>query len=220
MKTPREIYAAYRIMPDLQFHQLRVAAVGKFICDNFKKPINTRNVALACLFHDMGNIIKSDLTQFPEFLKPQGKEYWEQVKVEYIQEYGKDEHAATNIIGKEIGLPESVLGIIDNMRFSRSEEILSSESYELKIAKYADLRAGPHGIIPIRERLDEAKRRYERSGSLGTLGANDSNDFDRFANASLEIERQIFSHAAIVPEDITDASAEPIIEELREYLIP
>ena len=60
MKTPREIYTAYKIMPNLQLHQLRVAAVGKLICDNFNPPaggtVNERGVILARLFSHMGKI--------------------------------------------------------------------------------------------------------------------------------------------------------------------
>ena len=41
-------------MPGLQLHQLRVAAVGKLICEHLKKPVRTKDVVVACLFHDMG----------------------------------------------------------------------------------------------------------------------------------------------------------------------
>ena len=82
MRTPREIYAEFKIMPNLQLHQLRVAAVGKLISEHFTVPVNVRDVVLACLFHDMGNILKFDLTQFPEFREPQGILYWEEVKKE------------------------------------------------------------------------------------------------------------------------------------------
>src|SRR3989338_10487921 len=121
MKTPREIYAAYKIMPALQLHQLRVAAVGKLICDNFNPSsggtVNAHDVILACLFHDMGNILKFNLTYFPEFLEPQGLEFWEAVKAEYKERYGKDQHEASKEIGREIGLSGPVVEIIDAIGF-------------------------------------------------------------------------------------------------------
>jgi len=85
MKSPKEIYREYRLMPSLSLHQLRVAAVAKLICDSFKERIDTNNVVLACLYHDMGNIIKFDLNYFPEFTKPEGLEYWQKIKEDYIK---------------------------------------------------------------------------------------------------------------------------------------
>ena len=82
MRIPREVYSEYKIMPTLQLHQLRVAAVARLVCDHLTHPINTRDVILACLFHDMGNIIKSNLNHFPEFCEPEGTAYWEKVKAE------------------------------------------------------------------------------------------------------------------------------------------
>jgi len=213
MRTPREIYTAYKIMPNLQLHQLRVAAVGKLICDNFTHPLKKGDVILAGLFHDMGNILKFDFIHFPQFTEPEGLTYWESVKEEYRAKYGSDEHEASIKIGKEIRLPQSVLWIIDTMRFSRSEEILSSDNYELKVAKYGDLRAGPHGILPLQERLEEAKRRY---GKKKASFARDT-DVDRLNKACFGIERQLFQDLSITPEDIHDASVAPIVEELWEY---
>lgn len=225
MKTPREIYAQFRIMPGLQLHQLRVAAVGKLICDNFssrggsasggKKPINTHDVVLACLFHDMGNIIKADLTQFPQLLEPQGKEYWEGVKKERIAKYGPDTHKASVAMAKEIGLPEVVVSYVDGVRFTAIPSLAGSDSFEPKIIQYSDLRAAPFGILPLQERLEEAQKRYV--GKTGGGALNEVNTYPVAIRGALEVERQIFSHATIIPEDITDASIAPIVEELWEY---
>ncbi len=92
--TVGEIYDSYRIMPGLQLHQLRVAAVGKTVCDHFDRRVDMQSVLLACLFHDMGNIIKADLGLFKGLLGEQSREYWEGVKQEYVEKYGTDEHVA------------------------------------------------------------------------------------------------------------------------------
>ena len=55
----------------------------------------------------MGNIIKFDLDVFPQFWEPEGKDHWQQIKDEWIQKYGDDEHAAALAIAREIGLPEN-----------------------------------------------------------------------------------------------------------------
>src|SRR3989344_8037906 len=164
MKTARQLYTEYKIMPSLQLHQLRVAAVGKLVCDNFTPPaggaINTHDITLACLFHDMGNIIKSELSYFPEFLEPQGLVYWQGVKDEYVKKYGADHHAANSAIARDIRLPENVCTLIDSLGFSKLEEVLKDPSLERKVCEYADLRVGPYGVLPLIERLLEGRRRY------------------------------------------------------------
>jgi hypothetical protein len=214
MKTPREIYAQYKIMPNLQLHQLRVAAVGKMVCDNFKEPVNTGDVILACLFHDMGNILKFDLTYFPEAVEPQGLTYWEGVKKEYREKYGEDQHEASQTIAGEIGLSGTVVRLIGLVSFSGLRETLKEPAREPKIVEYGDCRVAPYGIAPIRERFIDGRKRY-----LHRFPTQEENDahYDALTEAGYEIERQIFAHCSITPQEITDASVAPLIEELWEY---
>ncbi|MBI5457820.1 HD domain-containing protein [Candidatus Kaiserbacteria bacterium] len=216
MKTPREIYAAYKIMPALQTHQLRVAAVGKLICDNFTQPIEKLDVILACLFHDMGNIVKFKLGQIPEFLEPEGLEYWQRVKDEFKNKYGNDQHEASKQIARELGLPNPVIGYIDAVAFAKAETTLASGSWEEKICEYADTRVSPHGILPLVARLEEGRKRYEgRTADTGLTASRGR--FDELLDAERAIEKQIFAQATIRPEDINDATVAPLVEELWEY---
>lgn len=215
MKTVQDVYMEYNIMPNLQMHQLRVAAVGKTICDNFSGEIDPKTVLLACLFHDMGNIIKFDLNVFPEFLKPQGLAYWQEVQNEYFNKYGKEQHAANHAIAVELGLPEKVIECINDVDFSKVEMTLESGSIEKKVCEYSDLRVAPYGIRPMRDRIADIEERYrKRSQKTG--------DVDRIAPltaAAEDIQRQIFEQCSIKPEDITDSSLAPLIEELRNYQV-
>ena len=160
MKTAQEIYTEYKIMPSLQLHQLRVASVARLVCDNLKIPIDADNVILACLFHDMGNIIKSDIAYFPEFTKPEGTEYWERMKTEFVETYGTDHHIATASIAKKIGLPARAIELIDGIGYSKMSAIVSSSDLEQKIAEYADTRVGPQGVLSLKKRLAEGRARY------------------------------------------------------------
>lgn len=117
--TVREIYNNYKIMPTLRLHQLRVAAVGQIICDSIPDFKDTKEVVVTCLLHDMGNIIKFDLNYFPEFLKPEGLEYWQKVKEEYIQKYGNDEHHATQSIIAELLNSGKIRECADQVGFSK-----------------------------------------------------------------------------------------------------
>lgn len=213
MRTLVDIYTEYKIMKNLQMHQLRVAAVGKMLCDNLALPIKTEDVILAGLFHDMGNIIKFDLEKFPEFRKPEGVEYWQKVKDEYIVKYGADEHEATQEIGKEIGLPEHVLELLRSIGFSKLEQIRLKVPYEHKIVEYGDLRSAPQGILPMKERIEEAAVRYGYRHE-----SEEAQERSRLLiQSAYELEKQIFSVSALSPEDITDGSIAPLIEELRTY---
>ncbi|MDR3570988.1 MAG: HD domain-containing protein [Candidatus Pacebacteria bacterium] len=215
MWTIPEIYEAYHIMPNLQMHQLRVAAVGKRICDHFSGELDSQAVILACLFHDMGNIIKFDLNYFPKFLEPQGKAYWESVKADYLHKYGADEHAASNEIAKELGLPEHVRILIDEVRFSRLALARDSADFEGKIVKYSDLRVSPFSVVSVMDRLEEGKGRYATKKQYET--PEGVARYEAGVEAAQAIEQQIFECCSIRPEEINDETVAPLIEELRNY---
>jgi len=197
-------------MPTLQLHQLRVAAVAKTICDYLKTTVDEKSVILACLFHDMGNIIKSDLPRFPEFLEPQGMDYWQKVKNEYIEKYGPQEHVATEMIAQEIGLPESAFTLLSKIGFSNLGSTDTEGAIENKICSYADMRVGPYGVLSIEERLAEARKRYE--GRRHTVVTD---LFEPLSNALRNIERELFKNLDIKPEDITDEKIKKTMEELK-----
>ncbi len=211
MRSVQDIYAHYRIMPGLQMHQLRVAAVGSVVSEHIKKPVNAATVVLAGLFHDMGNIIKSDLGRFPQFLEPEGRPYWEEVKAEYVKTYGADEHVASMRIGEELQLSEAVLACIRDIGFSKVDRIAGDVPYELKIVEYADQRVSPLGVVSMEERIREGRERYE--GRVGYLP--DPAVFEEKYAALRDIEAQLFESSSIRPEDITEEAVAPIVERLR-----
>jgi hypothetical protein len=205
MRTPREIYAAYDIMPNLQLHQLRVAAVGKLLCDNFKESVNTNDVILACLFHDMGNIVKFKLENPPAALGSDDAEHWRKIQKEVIEKYGPDQHEVSEAIAREIPLPEQIATMIGGSGYSQIPDILRHGTWESKLLKYADLRVAPYGVVSLQERFQDFAHRYqEPEGGVER-------------EAGEELERKIFDHTALKPEDITDAAVAPLVEELWEY---
>ena len=212
MKTLKEIYAAYKIMPALQMHQMRVAAVVKQIIDSLRVPVNTDNVIKAALFHDMGNIIKSNLTLFPVFTEPEGLAYWENVKREYIAEYGQDEHLATAAIAAKIGLSPRVRELFKNIGFNKILLIRDNADLEEQILEYADMRVIPHGVASIAERLREGKARYAGSKSGFSLA-----QYATLFEALQQIENHIFGLSKIKPTDITDENVRSDIENFQNY---
>ncbi len=191
-------------MPNLQEHQLRVAAVAKQICDNLSVPVDTKTVVKACLLHDMGNIIKADLA------------HWQSVKEEFINKYGPDDGRANLVIAKEVGITQPALDLIGGIGFTKLPKILATGSLELQLCEYSDLRVSPHGVVPIEERLQEGRRRYEKQGDRVML---DIAEFNKHADVLRQMEKQLFAQAQIGPADITDESVASIIEQLKTYEI-
>lgn len=213
MKTVQEIYDEYKIMPQLQMHQLRVASVAKIISDNFNGELDKEDIILGCLFHDMGNIIKSDLNYFPEFLEPKGLEYWQEVKNRFIEKYGTDDHVGTELVVKEFGLAEGAVNCFKHMGFHNATKNDLGTSFENKICNYSDMRAAPHGIISMEDRIAEAKKRY--AGRKHSITDN----FEPLAQSMRNIEKQVFERVSIKPEDISDEKVDAVIEELKKLKV-
>ncbi len=209
-------------MPSLQLHQLRVAAVAKLLCKHLKKPVRTEDVVVACLFHDMGNIVKFQLGDIPEFLEPEGLAYWQRVQHDYTQKYGgADQHAANEAIARELGLSDEVICYIAAVSFSKVGEVVASDSFEEKICEYADSRVGPRGILSLDDRLRDGRKRYlkrnDRVQQNGVAAPDDT--FEALMKLEHELEEQIFAVADIAPQDITDQAVAPLVEELRDYRV-
>ena len=75
-----DIYDEYKIIPALQKHMLRVAAVASLICNNFNEPLPKNDIITACLLHDMPNILKFKWDSLLEFLEPKGFHYWQNIQ--------------------------------------------------------------------------------------------------------------------------------------------
>ena len=213
-----EIYKNYKILPNLQLHQLRVAAVSKLIVQNISANIDSKEIISACLLHDMGNIIKFDLKRFPEFLEPEGLEYWEKVQHEFITKYSDDEHSAHSKIAQEIGVETRVLELIDSVGFSQSKLLAISTDFSKKIVCYSDQRVGPFGILSLEERFADGATRTPKNKIN-----EDTKQRELFVNESragfFKLEKQIFELCSISAENINDESVNSFLEELKSFEI-
>lgn len=201
-------------MSNLVKHQMRVAGVAMQICDTFDIDIDKDSIVKACLLHDMGNIIKFNLNSFPEWNDPEGLDYWENVKNDYILRYGPNEHYASLEIAKELGVSSYICDLVNCVDSSTIEVLVINDDFAKKICMYSDGRVTPHGVVSIEDRSREAKERYK----------DHPHSFDEerrlFFNKNLfEIEKQIFSHTKINPEDINDESIENYLEKLQNVSI-
>lgn len=205
-----EIYKKYHLPENLQMHMLRVAACGNLIIDNWTgAEIDNKAIIRVCLLHDMGNIVKipEDFSKDQEFLK---------IRKKYFDKYGTNDHEINLEIGKQEGLTEQELTILDGKRSRKNEETLKSNSYERKICAYCDQRVAPDGVVSIKERLEDAKVRYKNKPLSVWSNEEKAN---HLIECSLGIEKQIMKYCKLKPKDINDFSIKEYIEKLKTYNI-
>lgn len=211
--TIQAIYDHYKIMPALQLHQLRVTAVAQTIAQSVTVPINISDVTQACLLHDMGNIIKFDLSLFPAFLEPEGLTYWQSVQSYYKQRYGENEFQATLKIADELKVSSRVKEIIGAISFTHISQNYQSNDMEMKVCDYADTRVSPQKVVTLEERFDDLEQRY---------GARYPTEDQQKMRAEFKVlmtqmEQQIFSQTGeLTPQHITEEVVQPLLEPLRQ----
>ena len=211
-KKISQIYTEYKIMPNLQEHMLRVAAVASLICDNFDESLPKDDIITACLLHDMGNIIKFKLDAFPEFLEPEGLSYWQKVKNEYVNKYGNNEYLASTTIAKELEVSDHILELIKAISFLDAPKHALGGDFSKKIVEYCDDRVNPFGIVSLEERFLDLRRRYMHRGG-------NTPERQAFEKAVRQMEKQIFAKCKIKPEDINDETARAVISRLKDFVI-
>lgn len=131
------IYKKYHLPENLQMHMLRVGACSNLIIDNWNgQEINKQSIIRVSLLHDMGNIVKisEDSSTDEEFIK---------IRKKYLNKYGTNDHEINLEIGKQEGLTEKEIIILDGKMSRKNEETLKSGSYERKICAYCDQIVAP-----------------------------------------------------------------------------
>lgn len=156
-----DIYSHYQIPPNLQRHQLEVAAVCQVILDGWRgTKIDWELAILTALLHDMGNIIKFKRPFLGELADR--AEYWQKVQEAFIAKYGNDVDVATMEIAQELQLPR-VVGILQEMELLTTGQKI--ECWEARLVKFADMHVKPEGIVSFEERQQDLIDRYHHSGN-------------------------------------------------------
>jgi len=173
----KELFDKFEVMPQLVEHQLRVGAVGQILAQNWIYPIRPTSSGGAkvdvelttklCLLHDMGNIVKFDLSdeaqREAQFGKTGNLPYWRKVQAKYRDKYGRDAHAATKGVLAEAGLSELIHYIDEEAELYFSEagpKELATTNPATVILMYADMRVKPEGVVSYQERVDDLQKRY------------------------------------------------------------
>lgn len=203
-----EIYKKYKIMPNLQEHMLRVTGVAVIIADNFKVKTDKNIIISTGLLHDLGNMAKIKIENFPEFAEPLGAAYWEKILNKFKQKYGNDDYTATYTILKELAVHQNIYDNIKALEFAKSPETAEGNNLELKICLYSDARVSPHGVVSLPTRLGEVKDRYMKNKGVS------EERFYQISASLYNIEKQIFGNCKIKPEDISEEIVKPLFKDL------
>ena len=205
-----EIYNKYHIPENLQMHMLRVAACTNLILDNWiGKAIDRKAITRVSLLHDMGNMVKIPEEEIRD------KDFIE-LRRKYYEKYGTNDHQINMVIGKKEGLTDKELEILDGKRSRKNEQTAKSDNYEIKICAYCDQRVAPDGVVSLKERLEDAKKRYKNK--LLSIWSNEEKA-NQLIKCALEIEEQIMKYCKLEPGDINNQSIQIYIDRLKEYEI-
>ncbi|MBP9816181.1 hypothetical protein KBD09_03015 [Candidatus Woesebacteria bacterium] len=214
----QDIYDQYTIPPILQKHMYTVAALGTHIASSVKDSslrIEKDVITEALLLHDMGNIVKFDLSR-PGLLKEDELDYWRNIQAQFVEKYGKGDHDATILVLRELGVSNM---IIHFMELSKSiEAALSAIERDMNFAImfYADFRVGPYGILPLDARIDDLLVRYK--DRVEHFWSQEEKA-EQMRTTMKKVEAKLQKHCSISVKDIEDADVAFILTALSSYPI-
>lgn len=194
----RDVYTNYSIPPNLQRHMLLVAQIAGSLISNWTQDFDNKDdLLLACLLHDLGNLIKSDLDKYPDFLGVPMTEIptWKAKQRLMIDKYGSDEHKATKKMLEELHCKSEIISLILDKTFANAISIRDGDNWSLKLLLYCDMRVGPHGLLPLEQRVIELmtkSKKYTRREDLLT--------------AIIEIEQKLKDKTKTILSEITSKS--------------
>ncbi len=211
----QDIYDQYHIPPHLQLHMLRVAWVMTLICDNWIGELVSGKDTLiqAALLHDMGNIVKFTFSEDTKDLLEWVNDISALKKIQQSmhEKYWTNDHEANLAICKELGVDQKIIDLVDAVDFNNIIDFdLQTAPWGI-LMTYADLRVAPFAVVSVKERLDEAARRYKKKKR--------SEHADRSNALAKKHEDDIFTHCSITPSDINNETVNPLIEGLRKVEI-
>ncbi len=99
---------------------------------------------------------------------------------------------------------------IDHVGFSQAANNQKGGVVEYQICNYADMRVSPHGVISMKERINEAHKRYQ--GKKHSIAGE---KFEVLVRSLEAIEKHIFENSHMLPTEITDEKVARYVEELK-----
>jgi inorganic pyrophosphatase len=126
-----------------------------------------------------------------------------------------DDHIASLNIMCELGLSIEIIQFNMTKTFVMNERTALLDDFNLKIGAYCDQRMAPDGIMPILDRLKEAK---ERAGNNPYSSMNHPR-VQQLIDDALKIEQQILEYVKLPSNKALNTRIEKNKDSLRSYLI-
>ncbi len=195
---------------------LTVAAVGKYLTDHWQGPeIDSQAIIITLLVHDLGNLVKFDLTEGAAVIEPElFTEEWRQRQQVMREKYGNKSHQATLGMIKEIGLSKKIQKLAVGVDANNICQI-AKDSLDQQICEYADLRVTPEGVTDMETRIADLHRRYAK-----TLKWSDDHNYQENLTCSKEIQDRLQQHTSVDITEIPPQTIESYLVELARFELP
>ncbi len=163
MPTIINFYHQLEIIPsNLIRHQLEVAAVSQRLTDHWLgQKLDQKLVIQAALLHDLGNLVKYTFPLQSEMYHEviADEALWHKRQVELIKMYGVDADKVTEKILQEHGFHREA-DLLKEIRLGKYTHDVDHISDEARIVFLADGMVSPRGIVGIKTRVEDVKKRY------------------------------------------------------------
>ena len=210
----QDIYKKYKVPPHLQVHMYSVAAIGQYIAQiiDLSKE-KTHNIIVACLLHDIWNILKFEMSLYPDVWEPEWVDYRTTIKEEF-KKYGWDEKEATFTLCKKLNISQEAYDLVYAYDTTRPKDI-SPDNIQLKLIDYSDWRVMVYGIGSLQERINNLISRNIKNKWRSKEKA------ERMAKDRIEttttFEQELIESYGINPSDISNLSMQSSIKKMRLY---
>lgn len=203
----------------------RVAAVGEYLADHLVSSVNTREVVLTLLVHDLGNLLKFDLSRGLELFEPGDHDlnFWLTRQREIAIKYGANVHVATQAMAQEMQMGPRVLQLLNAMGSHFSEDSVGNSDWEQKICVYSDMRVKPNGFCTLTQRFDDILVRYVERPLIHVEGSRslEQKRQQTLENQKwcLELEAQLAARLSVPLDPLPAPQLEARTEALRSFEI-
>ncbi len=213
----QDIYTKYKVPPHLQQHMYRVAWIAKNISQNRNwKKINHKAIFETALLHDLGNILKFNMSLYPDFWEPEWVTYRTQVK-ESFKKYWTTEHEATLNIAQEIWTNKESFSLLKWLITYPSKIIDPQEKREIRVADYCDARVWPHWVMTLEKRVEDLIERNMKNKGLQRNEAERISK-ERYQSCK-DTEKIIMENSLISPKKIFQKEVDNVLQEMKEYAL-
>ena len=192
-----------------------MAAVGKYLIDYWQGPaIDESAIVTALLVHDLGNLVKFDLTGSTKALDPTLlTNEWREQQTQLRAKYGYHSHQATLQMLQELGLPEKVRQLAAKMNAADVCQI-AEDSLAQQICEYADLRVIPTGVTSLHDRLVDLRHRYSHHP-----GWDNEINFQQNVTCAKQIEDRLQQHTSVDITQIPPEKIQALLVKLPQFAI-